>query len=92
MTEDKKMKAPHSLILEDRKHLTVTGVSDVDSFDDQVVVAYTDFGELTVRGKKLHINKLNLESGELTFDGEISSMVYTDEGPKSKGLLSSLFK
>ena len=51
MAEEKKAPAmPHNLILEDRRTLTVSGVSDVDSFDEQTVVVFTDMGELTVRG------------------------------------------
>lgn len=92
MEEKKTVKLPHNLILEGRKSLTISGVLDVDSFDDQTVVAYTELGELTIRGKNLHINKLSLDTGELTLDGEIASMVYTDNQPNSGGLLSKLFR
>ena len=90
--EKRTVKLPHSLILENRKSLTVTGVSDVDSFDEQSVVAYTDLGELTIRGRNLHINKLSLEVGELTLDGEVSSMTYTDNQSNNVGFLSELFR
>lgn len=90
--EKRTVKLPHSLILENRKSLTVTGVSDVDSFDEQSVVAYTDLGELTIRGSNLHINKLSLEVGELTLDGEVSSMTYTDNQSNNVGFLSKLFR
>lgn len=86
------VKPSHSLILENRKVLTVTGVSDVDSFDEQAVVAYTDLGELTIKGQSLHISKLSLETGELTLDGEIDSMIYTENRPRSAGFLSKLFR
>lgn len=42
---------PHHLVLEDRRALTVSGVSDVDSFDELTVIIYTDLGELTVKGE-----------------------------------------
>ena len=48
MTEEKKQKLPHSVILENRKAFTATGVSNVVSFDEQTIVAYTDLGELVV--------------------------------------------
>lgn len=93
MADDNKLsRLPHSLILENRKMLTLTGVSDVDSFDEQTVIAYTDYGELTVHGKNLHINKLSLETGELALDGEIVSLSYTDHQSNSGGLLSKLFR
>lgn len=90
--EKKMMKVPHTLILENRKSLTATGVSDVDSFDEQTVVAYTEMGELTVKGRNLHISRLNVDTGELTLDGEILSMYYTDSQPVGKGFFSKLFR
>ena len=92
MTEEKKQgKTPHSVILENRKAFTATGVSNVASFDEQTIVAYTDLGELTVRGSGLHINRLNIETGELTLTGEVTSLTYS-EGRPSGGVLSRLFK
>ena len=91
MAEEKTVKVPHSLILENRKMLTATGVSNVDSFNEQEIVAYTDLGELIVRGSKLHIDKLNIETGELTIDGEVVSMTYSGN-QSSGGFFSRLFK
>ncbi len=93
MTEEKKtMKMPHNVILEDRRNLTVSGVSDGDSFDEQNITVFTDMGELAVRGYNLHINKLNIETGELTLEGEISSLTYTDEQQRGSGFFGRLFK
>jgi sporulation protein YabP len=72
--------------------LTVSGVSDVDSFDEQTVVIFTDKGELTVRGRDLHINKLSVEIGELLMEGQIVSLTYSDEQPKSSGFFSKVFR
>lgn len=88
----KPQKIPHSLILENRHTLTATGVSNVDSFDEQSVVAVTSLGELTIRGENLNINTLNMETGELTLEGDIDSMSYSDAEPGSGGFLSRLFK
>ena len=65
MAEEKKpqVKIPHNVILEDRHTLSVSGVSDVDSFDEQTIIVFTDMGELTVSGTGLHINKLSIETG-----------------------------
>mgnify|MGYP003556610399 CR=1 FL=1 len=53
MTEERKsLSMPHNLVLEDRKLLTVSGVADVDSFDEETVIVFTDLGELTIRGTK----------------------------------------
>ncbi len=88
----KPQKIPHSLILENRNTLTATGVSNVDSFDEQTVVACTSLGELTIRGEHLNINTLNMETGELTLEGEIDSMSYADADSATGGFFSKLFK
>ena len=98
MAEEKKpaaktVRAPHSLIVDNRKTLTATGVSNVDSFDDQTVVAYTDLGEIVIRGRNLQIGKLNTETGELTITGEIYSVTYTDQKQSSGGcVFSKMFR
>lgn len=91
MTEEKKQKQPHSVILENRKAFTATGVSNVDSFDEQTIVAYTDLGELVVKGRGLHINRLNIETGELTLTGEVDSLTYA-QSRQNGGMLSRLFR
>lgn len=93
MTEDARNNPmPHNLIMQDRKSLSVTGVSDVDSFDEHTVIMYTNMGELTVKGDDLHINKLNVDTGDVALEGKIYSLSYTDDTPKGKSLLSKLFK
>ena len=63
MAEEKKAaKLPHNLILENRKNLHLSGVEDVESFDEQTVIAYTGLGQLVIRGKELHVSKLKLDS------------------------------
>lgn len=87
------IKRPHSIILENRHNMTVAGVSDIDSFDEQTVVLFTDMGELTIKGFNLHINKLNVETGELTLEGDVYFLEYADDQPGQKsGLFSRLFK
>ena len=83
---------PHGVSLEARKKLTATGVSDVDSFDEETVVAYTSLGEMTVRGVHLKIRHLDVQSGELVIDGEITSLHYTDNQSRSVGFLRKLFR
>ena len=93
MTDDKKVvKMPHSVIMEDRKKLSVSGVTDIESFDEQTIIAMTDLGELTIRGWNLHITRLNLEQTELLVDGEISSLTYTDVRPQAKGFFAKVMR
>lgn len=92
LDEKNKPAMPHNLVLEDRKMLTVSGVADVDSFDEETVIIFTDLGELTVRGSNLHINRLSVEVGELTVEGNISALIYSQETAKSGGFFSKVFR
>ena len=56
------------------------------------MVAYTDLGELTIKGSNLHINKINLDSGDLELDGEVYSLEYAEDRPAERGFFSKLFR
>jgi len=83
---------PHHLFLEDRRGLTLTGVADVEHFDDKTVVAITDYGELTVSGGELQITRLSLETGDLALEGRIDSLLYAENRMKKGGFLGRLFR
>ncbi len=86
------VKLPHNIIMENRKKLMITGVSEVDSFDEQTVVLVCDMGELTIKGSDLKIGSLNVDSGEVNIDGNIYGLVYADAENRSGGFLKRLFK
>lgn len=93
MAENKdRLVLPHNIVLKDRTSLTVTGVTDVDSFDEMTIVAYTDIGELTIKGTDLKINRLNTETGELSVDGTVTALTYLDQQPKSTSFFSKVFR
>jgi sporulation protein YabP len=93
MAEEKKgARQQHHVIMEGRRTLVITGVTDIDSFDEQMVAVFTDVGELIARGSGLHINKIDVDSGELSLDGEIDSLEYTDNVASRGGLWSRLFR
>lgn len=83
-----------NLTLEGRKKLVISGVMDVDTFDEENVVLITTLGALCVKGGDLHINKLNVDTGELLMEGEIDCLEYSDNyGGKGKGsFFSKMFK
>ena len=83
-----------NLILENRGKLSISGVNDVLSFDDQIVMVETELGLLTVKGEGLRINKLSIDTSEVIVEGEISYLAYSDkEMEKNKGtLISKIFK
>lgn len=77
-TINNSQKMEHLLSLDNRKLLSLSGISEVDSFDDKSVIACTDMGKLSIGGENLNIKKLNLEAGELEVEGKISSLIYND--------------
>ncbi len=82
----------HTVIMEDRRTLSLTGITDIDSFDEQLVAVFTDTGELLVRGSGLHINKIDVEAGELSLEGEIFSLEYTSNISQKSNLWSRIFR
>ncbi|NLL45557.1 MAG: sporulation protein YabP [Clostridiales bacterium] len=88
----KKPEQPHNLILEGRRRLSVSGVEDVESFDEHEVVLSTLSGMLIVKGEDLHIEKLSLDGGELVLEGEVESMTYEARQREKGGFWSRLFK
>ena len=83
-----------NIVLENREKLSISGVLDVLSFDDQIVILETELGLLTVKGENLRINKLSLDTAEVIIEGEISSLAYSQtKQEKSAGtILSKIFK
>ena len=96
MIEEKKTPKPkvQNLILENRERMSISGVIDVESFNDESVIVDTELGVLVVRGMDLHINKLNIDSSELSIEGDIISCEYSDrDGSRSKGgFFARMFK
>ena len=68
-----------NLVLENREKLNVSGVLDVLSFDDQIVIVETELGLLTVKGENIRINKLSLDTSEIVVEGEINSLGYSNK-------------
>ncbi len=88
----------HKLVIDNREHMEINGVVNVDSFDDEEIVLETEQGLLAIRGENLHIRHLNLEEGELNIEGFVLELAYSEEkgakglGGKGKGFLERLFK
>lgn len=83
--------AGHRLELVGRERLTVSGVEDVERFDENGIVMSTSAGVLVVTGEDLHIGKLSLDGGELHVDGRIDSVAYEEGGREPGGFLRRLF-
>ena len=83
--------AAHRLELIGRDRLTVSGVEDVERFDETGIVMSTSAGTLVVTGEDLHIGKLSLDGGELHVEGRVDSVTYEDDGAGRGGFFSRLF-
>ena len=82
---------PHNIIMQNRAKLSVSGVEDVENFDDREIVMYTSRGKLTVHGTQLHIARLSVEEGDLTIEGTIDTLAYSAEMRGHGAFLSKLF-
>jgi sporulation protein YabP len=79
MTEQKVF--PHRLSLNERKELTVTGVTEVVSFDEETVVLKTSLGTLTVHGRQLQLKNLSTNGGQVEVSGTVSALIYQQNKP-----------
>ena len=79
-------------MLSSRKNLSITGVKDVDKFDDKEIIAITNQGKLKINGANLKIGKLSVESGTLDLSGKINSLCYMDSRELTKNFFKNLFK
>ena len=82
----------HTVQLDNRAKAVLTGVDDVDSFNEAEVNLITEAGYVTITGKDLHISHLSLEEGQLGVEGEIAGIAYTDSIVQEGGLFSRLFR
>ena len=94
-TKHQKPEVIHNLILENRKKLSVSGIEEVESFNEEEIILRTsEDGVLVIKGEELHINKLSVDTGDVSIAGEVSAMDYIDRSVKTKGpgLLSRLLR
>ena len=85
-----KIQLPHKLSLNERKNLTMTGVTEVVSFDDTTVVLQTALGTLEVQGQQLQLKTLSIDGGQVAVDGQISALFY--EEPRASGGFWGIFR
>ncbi|MCF0146949.1 MAG: sporulation protein YabP [Clostridium sp.] len=92
---ENKLEEPRSnIVLENRKKLTLTGVEEVISFDDEKILLNTKLGFLTIKGSELKMNKLDVQNGDVIIVGNVASIVYSSKEIKKEkeSIISKLFK
>lgn len=93
--EENKITKAHKIVLNNRKTGSFTGVLDVISFDISEILLETEQGMLNVKGKDLHVNRLNLEKGEVDIEGNIDAFTYSQIPTvmkKTDSFLGKIFK
>lgn len=81
-----------NIIIEDRRLLSLSGVEQVDSFNDNTIVLSTVKGRLSVKGEELNVSKLNLDDGKVEIDGLINSLTYLSKEGEPKNFIGKIFK
>ncbi len=81
----------HTLNIENRSHIFMTGALNVENFDDTSMKIETVMGDLELKGSGIHITKFDTEAKELAIEGEFDSVEYTDNETPKGGFLSRLF-
>ena len=95
MAYDEKFPAPempHNVVMEGRARLSASGITDVESFNEQEIVMSSPKWALIIRGDGLHMEKLSVDSGDVTVTGRIDALEYEDGAPASEGFFSRFFK
>jgi len=82
----------HNVIMENRKKAVMTGVKDVESYNDTVMIVITEAGGLKIKGKGLELVKISTETGDLEITGEITSLHYSDADRTPNNFISKLFR
>jgi len=83
----------HVVNIDNRERVTVTEVTDVESFNEEIILLTLKNGGLIIRGEDLHIQKLDLEEGRVLISGAIGSAVYTEKKDRQeKGFLKKILK
>lgn len=92
MSELKMSFKNQNVIIEDRNRISITGVEQVDSFNENTIILLTIKGGITIKGEDLNISKLNLDEGNVRITGLINSFTYNNKELVSKNLISKIFK
>ncbi len=91
MSEQLKTDLLHQLTVKEREQMHISGVTDVESFDEETVKMVTTCGALTVSGTDLHISELHLETGDVRLTGRVDNLQYTVHEPH-RSFLKRIFR
>lgn len=84
-----KKQIPQNVVIQDREKISITGVEDIENFDDRETILYTSLGKLVIRGRDLKMERLSVDDGALIIHGQIDALEYS--AARSGSLFSKLF-
>ncbi len=83
----------HNIVMQSCNELSVSGVTDVDSFDEKQIKLFTECGELNIYGEDLHVNEMSVESGSVSIEGTVNALIYGDKNAKKRpGIIARLLR
>ena len=91
MTESRLNSSSQRIVLEDRKSLIISGVEQVDSFNENTIILTTVKGGLSIKGEELNVSKVNLDEGNVRITGIINSISYNNKEGTPKNLMGRIF-
>ena len=83
---------PHNIIMENRSKISISGVENAESYNENEIILHTSRGILMVRGEALNLSKLNIDSGEITVGGRITVLEYVEPKQSGGSFLSRIFR
>lgn len=92
--EDKRneLSKPHSITVNERESITITGVEEVENFDEREIVLFTERGNLVLEGEDFKINTLSVESGDMEISGFLVNLRYSENAKSGGGFWAKIFK
>ena len=90
--EEKVLSLPHTLYIDNGNKISFTGITDVGSFNEELLTVETCTGSVQLTGENLQVTKLSLESGEVTVEGRVRSVQYADKAVQTGGFFAKVFK
>jgi len=92
MQEKQKPQNNHSIILENRRKAVLTGVREVEHFNESDIIVITHSGALRIRGRGLEVGKISVDTGDMEIAGEITSLHYSDTERSPNNFITKIFR
>lgn len=92
VSENRLNSKSQNILIEDRNNVTISGVEQVDSFNENTIILSTIKGGLSIKGENLNVSKLNLDEGNVKISGTINSLTYISKEGAPKNLMGKIFK